>query len=95
MYNLKDELMELVEDRMHMMPKQFFNVTVSYRDQGLVKEMSFEEYDSIPYYPRVSTYLNFMEEKMPQFPIDNVRVTPKLFGNPQLKNIMELSKTIH
>lgn len=95
MYNLKDELMELVEDRMNLMPKQFFNVTVSYKDQGLVKEMNFEEYDSIPYYPRVSQYLNFWEEKMPQFPIHNVRVTPKLFGNPQLKNIGELSNTIH
>ena len=95
MYNLKDELMELVEDRLNMMPKQFFNVTVSYKDQGSIKEMNFEEYDSIPYYPRVSSYLNFMEEKMPQFPIHNVRVTPKLFGNPQLKNIGELSNTIH
>jgi len=94
-YNLKDELMELVEDRLNMMPKQFFNVTVSYKDQGSIKEMNCEEYDSIPYYPRVSSYLNFMEEKMPQFPIHNVRVTPKLFGNPQLKNIGELSNTIH
>ena len=69
MYNLKDELIELMEDRMNMMPKQFFNVTVSYRDQGLVKEMNFEEYDSIPYYPRVSSYLNFMEEKLKYFTI--------------------------
>ena len=95
MYNLKDELMELVEDRLNMMPKQFFNVTVSYKDQGSIKEMNFEEYDSIPYYPRVSQYLNFWEEKMPQFPIHNVRLTPKLIGNPQLKNIQDLSKTIH
>ena len=95
MYNLKDELIELMEDRMNLMPRQFFNVTVSYKDQGSIKEMNFEEYDSIPYYPRVSQYLNFWEEKMPQFPIHNVRLTPKLFGNPQLKNIGELSKTIH
>ena len=95
MYNLKDELIELMEDRMNLLPKQFFNVTVSYKDQGSVKEMNFEEYDSIPYYPKVSQYLNFMEENMPQFPIHHVRLTPKLIGNPQLKNIGELSKTIH
>ena len=95
MYNLKDELIELMEDRMNLMPRQFFNVTVSYKDQGSIKEMNFEEYDSIPYYPKVSQYLNFMEEKMPQFPIHNVRLTPKLIGNPQLKNIQDLSKTIH
>tara|TARA_Y100000310_G_scaffold314776_1_gene364500 strand:+ start:17 stop:304 length:288 start_codon:yes stop_codon:yes gene_type:complete len=94
-YNLKDELIELMEDRMNLLPKQFFNVTVSYKDQGSVKEMNFEEYDSIPYYPKVSQYLNFMEENMPQFPIHHVRLTPKLIGNPQLKNIGELSKTIH
>ena len=57
--------------------------------------MNFEEYDSIPYYPKVSQYLNFMEENMPQFPIHNVHLTPKLIGNPQLKHIGELSKTIH
>ena len=95
MYNLIDELIELMEDRMNLMPRQFFNVTVSYKDQGSIKEMNFEEYDSIPYYPKVSQYLNFMEENMPQFPIHHVRLTPKLIGNPQLKNIGELSKTIH
>ena len=95
MYNLKNEFMNIIEERVNMMPKQFFNVTVAYLDKGIIKEINFEEYDSIPYYPKVSSYLNFMEEKMPQFPIHNVRVTPKLFGNPQLKNIGELSKTIH
>ena len=95
MYNLKDEFINLLEEKVNLMPKQFFNVTISYKDHGLVKEMNFEEYDSIPYYPKVSHYLNFMEENMPQFPIHHVRLTPKLIGNPQLKNIGELSKTIH
>ena len=95
MYNLKEEFMNIVEERVQMMPKQFFNVTVAYLDKGIVKEINFEEYDSLPFYPRVSNYLNFFEEKMPQFPIHGVRLTPKKDGDPQLKNIMELSKTIH
>lgn len=95
MYNLKNEFMNIVEERVNMMPKQFFNVTVAYLDKGIIKEINFEEYDSLPFYPRVSNYLNFFEEKMPQFPIHGVRLTPKKDGDPQLKNIGELSKTIH
>jgi len=94
-YNLKDEFLNLLEDKVNLMPKQFFNVTVAYLDKGIVKEINFEEYDSLPYYPRVSKYLNFLEEKMPQFPIHGVRLTPKKDGDPQLKYIHELSKTIH
>ena len=94
MYYLKNEFMNIVEERVNMMPKQFFNVTVAYLDKGIIKELNFEEYDSLPFYPRVSNYLNFFEEKMPQFPIHGVRLTPKKDGDPQLKNIMELSKTI-
>jgi len=95
MYNLKDEFMDLLEEKVNLMPKQFFDVTVAYLDKGVVKEIKFEEYDSLPYYPRVSKYLNFLEEKMPQFPIHGVRLHPKKEGDPQLKNIHELSKTIH
>ena len=95
MYNLRDEFLDLMEEKVAIMPKQFFNVTVAYLDKGTIKEMNFEEYDSLPFYPRVSKYLNFFEEKMPQFPIHGVRLTPKKDGDPQLKNIMELSKTIH
>ena len=95
MYNLKDEFMDLLEEKVNLMPKQFFDVTVAYLDKGVVKEIKFEEYDSLPYYPRVSKYLNFLEEKMPQFPIHGVRLHPKKEGDPQLKNIQELSKTIH
>ena len=94
-YNLKDEFMDLLEEKVNLMPKQFFDVTVAYLDKGVVKEIKFEEYDSLPYYPRVSKYLNFLEEKMPQFPIHGVRLHPKKEGDPQLKNIQELSKTIH
>jgi len=94
-YNLKDEFLNILEEKVNCMPKQFFNVTVAYLDKGIVKEIKFEEYDSLPYYPRVSKYLNFFEEKMPQFPIHGVHLTPKKDGDPQLKNIMELSKTIH
>jgi len=95
MYNLRDEFMDLLEEKVNLMPKQFFDVTVAYLDKGVVKEIKFEEYDSLPYYPRVSKYLNFLEEKMPQFPIHGVRLHPKKEGDPQLKNIQELSKTIH
>ena len=95
MYNLRDEFMDLLEEKVNLMPKQFFDVTVAYLDKGVVKEIKFEEYDSLPYYPRVSKYLNFLEEKMPQFPIHGVRLHPKKEGDPQLKNIHELSKTIH
>ena len=95
MYNLKDEFMDLLEEKVNLMPRQFFDVTVAYLDKGVVKEIKFEEYDSLPYYPRVSKYLNFLEEKMPQFPINGVRLHPKKEGDPQLKNIQELSKTIH
>ena len=95
MYNLKDELIELMEDRMNLMPRQFFNVTIAYLDKGFIKEMKFEEYDSLPYYPRVSKYINFMEERMPQFPIRGVRLSPKKEGDPQIKYIQEISSTIH
>ena len=95
MYSLKEEFMNIVEEKVNLMPKQFFNVTLAYLDKGIIKEINFEEYDSIPFYPRVSNYLNFFEEKMPQFPIHGVRLTPKKDGDPQLKYIQELSKTIH
>ena len=95
MYNLKDDFLNILEEKVNLMPKQFFDVTVAYLDKGVVKEIKFEEYDSLPYYPRVSKYLNFLEEKMPQFPIHGVRLHPKKEDDPQLKNIHELSKTIH
>ena len=95
MYNLKDEFMDILEERINIMPKQFFNVTIAYQDKHLVKEINFEEYDSLPYYPRVTRYLDFHENKMPQFPIRGVRITPKKEGNIQLKDTSELSSTIH
>ena len=95
MYNLKDDIKEVFDEHIKMMPKQFFNVTVAYQDKHLVKEINFEEYDSLPYYPRVSQYLQFHEENMPQFPIRGVRIIPKKEGNIQLKNISELNSTLH
>jgi len=94
-YNLKDEFMDILEERINIMPKQFFNVTIAYQDKHLVKEINFEEYDSLPYYPQVTRYLNFHEHKMPQFPIRGVRITPKKEGNIQLKDTPELSSTVH
>lgn len=95
MYDLKNDFMDILQEKINLMPKQFFNVTIAYQDKHLVKEINFEEYDSLPYYPRITQYLNFHEYKMPQFPIRGVRITPKKEGNIQLKETSEISSTIH
>ena len=98
MYELLDKIRELMQEEIHEMPRQIFEVSVMYEtSKHEIKNFDFTEYDSMPCYPRIHKFLSYLENRLEFGHIKGVKVLPKRnqFEDELIKNCSEISYTIH
>ena len=98
MYELLDKIRELLQEEIHEMPRQIFEVSVMYETpKKEIQNFNFTEYDSMPCYPRIHKFLSHMENRLAFGHIKGVKVLPKRnqFEDELIKNCSEISYTIH
>jgi len=98
MYELLDKIRELLQEEIHEMPRQIFEVSVMYEtSKHEIKNFDFTEYDSMPCYPRIHKFLSYLENRLEFGHIKGVKVLPKKnqFEDELIKNCSEISYTIH
>ena len=98
MYELLDKIRELMQEEIHEMPRQIFEVSVMYEtSKHEIKNFDFTEYDSMPCYPRIHKFLSYLENRLEFGHIKGVKVLPKKnqFEDELIKNCSEISYTIH
>jgi len=98
MYELLDKIRELMQEEIHEMPRQIFEVSVMYEtSKHEIKNFDFTEYDSMPCYPRIHKFLSYVENRLEFGHIKGVKVLPKKnqFEDELIKNCSEISYTIH
>ena len=98
MYELLDKIRELLQEEIHEMPRQIFEVSVMYEtSKKEIKNFDFTEYDSMPCYPRIHKFLSYLESRLELGHIKGVKVLPKRnqFEDELIKNCADISYTIH
>ena len=98
MYELLDKIRELLQEEIHEMPRQIFEVSVMYETpKKEIQNFNFTEYDSMPCYPRIHKFLSHLESRLDLGHIKGVKVLPKRnqFEDELIKNCSEISYTIH
>jgi|TARA_R100000093_G_scaffold375_2_gene1020 uncharacterized protein Usg len=98
MYELLDKIRELLQEEIHEMPRQIFEVSVMYETpKHEIKKFDFIEYDSMPCYPRIHKFLSYLESRLELGHIRGVKVLPKInqFEDELIKKSPEISYTIH